>query len=142
MEMNYNEDVSHPVHLSQVLHRLTHPLKTLTALERSLATTIVPGTEIMTDVGSTHFLKSSSGPDRVLVPQPSSSPHDPLNWSKFWKFSTLACATAVTFIQGLGPLALAPMFPELEKEFRRGLGDVVQFTGVAILVLGFSNFVW
>lgn len=29
----------------------------------------------MTDVGSHHFVKSS---DRVLVPQPSDEPHDPL----------------------------------------------------------------
>ena len=29
----------------------------------------------MTDVGSHHFVKSS---DRVLVPQPSDDPHDPL----------------------------------------------------------------
>lgn len=29
----------------------------------------------MTDVGSHHFVKAS---DRVLVPQPSADPHDPL----------------------------------------------------------------
>ena len=96
----------------------------------------------MIDVGSHHFVKSSASSDRVLVPQPSDDPHDPLNWNKFWKFSALTCATAVTFIQGLGPLALAPMFPELIKDFNSNLTDVVQFTGVAILVLGFSNFIW
>jgi hypothetical protein len=39
---------------------------------------IYPGTEIMADVGSHHFVKSSSKSDRVLVPQPSQDPHDPL----------------------------------------------------------------
>ena len=39
---------------------------------------ILPGTEVMTDVGTHHFIKSSSTPDRVLVPQPSDDPHDPL----------------------------------------------------------------
>ena len=39
---------------------------------------IVPGTEIMADVGSHHFVKSSANSDRVLVPQPSDDPHDPL----------------------------------------------------------------
>lgn len=47
-------------------------------LEEELHTQIVPGTEIMTDVGSHHFVKSSATSDRVLVPQPSDNPHDPL----------------------------------------------------------------
>ena len=45
-------------------------------------------------------------------------------------------------MEGLGPLALAPMFPELIKSFHSDLSGVVQFTGIAILVLGFSNFIW
>ena len=49
--------------------------QTLHQLEEELHVRIVPGTEIMTDVGSHHFVKSS---DRVLVPQPSDNPHDPL----------------------------------------------------------------
>lgn len=42
----------------------------------------------------------------------------------------------------MGPLALAPMFPQLIEAFDSNLNDVIQFTGVAILVLGFSNFIW
>lgn len=64
------------------------------------------------------------------------------NWNTFWKFSTLTCATCATFVQGMGPLSLAPMIPYLIKAFDSNLTDVIQFTGVAILVLGFSNFVW
>ena len=64
------------------------------------------------------------------------------NWSRFWKASTIAVTTLATFSQGMGPLALAPMFPEMMKTFDRSLADVVQFTGVCILVLGFSNFLW
>lgn len=45
-------------------------------------------------------------------------------------------------MQALGPLAIAPTFPELIKSFDSNLADVVQFTGIAILVLGFSNFIW
>jgi hypothetical protein len=47
-----------------------------------------------------------------------------------------------TFTQGFGPLALAPMFPAYIKEFDSDLAGVVQFTGICILVLGFSNFIW
>lgn len=34
------------------------------------------------------------------------------------------------------------MFPDLEEAFDADLTAVVRFTGVAILVLGFSNFIW
>jgi len=36
---------------------------------------ILPGTEIMADIGSHHFVKGT-GNDNVLVPQPSDDPHD------------------------------------------------------------------
>ncbi|KAF2149590.1 MFS general substrate transporter, partial [Myriangium duriaei CBS 260.36] len=114
-------------------------LQELHAIEQELDIDIVPGTEIMTDVGSHHFVKSSAG---VLVPQPSADPHDPLNWSTKWKTLAMIAATSVSFVQGFGPLALAPTFPLYMKEWDVGIADVVKFTGNAILVLGFSNFIW
>jgi hypothetical protein len=114
----------------------------LRALEEELHTEILPGTEIMRDVGSHHFVKAGTGVNNVLVPQPSDDPADPLNWSTGWKISAITASTAVTFFQGFGPLSLAPMFEEYMKEFNCSLADAVQFTGVAILVLGFSNFIW
>ncbi|MCJ1320357.1 hypothetical protein MMC15_005695 [Xylographa vitiligo] len=59
MEMNYDESVLHQ-------------------LEQELNVKILPGTEIMMDIGEHHFVKSSASSDRVLVPQPSDSKHDPL----------------------------------------------------------------
>ncbi|KAJ5995988.1 hypothetical protein N7499_012129 [Penicillium canescens] len=123
MEMNYNEGALHQI-------------------EEELGTVIYPGTEIMADVGTHHFVKSSSTSDRVLVPQPSQDPHDPLNWNRFWKMSAMTVSTLTSFSQGFGPLALAPMFPQLMEAFESDLASVVQFTGVCILVLGFSNFFW
>lgn len=113
---------------------------TIREMETVLGTKIYPGTEIMKDVGSHHFVKGQSR--SVLVPQPSDDPHDPLNWSPFWKGATIFSATAVSFSLNLGPLALAPMFENYVELYDRSLVDVVQFTGVAILVLGFSNFIW
>ncbi len=40
------------------------------------------------------------------------------------------------------PSVQAPMFGDYIVAFDSNLTDVVQFTGVAILVLGFSNFIW
>jgi hypothetical protein len=94
----------------------------------------------MADVGTHHFVKGAHR--TVLVPQPSADPHDPLNWSTPWKVACITSAAVVTFTQGFGPLALAPMFPALMESFECGLQEAVQFTGVCILVLGFSNFVW
>ena len=34
------------------------------------------------------------------------------------------------------------MFPVLAEEFKSDLPSVIQFTGVTILVLGFSNLIW
>ena len=45
-------------------------------------------------------------------------------------------------MQGFGPLSLAPTFGYLIEAFESDLAGVVRFTGVAILVLGFSNFIW
>ena len=59
-----------------------------------------------------------------------------------WKFLALTSASMLSFAQGFGPLALAPMFPQLIEAFDTDLAGAVQFTGVAILVLGFSNFIW
>ncbi|KAI7502090.1 serine/threonine kinase 16 [Hortaea werneckii] len=120
MEMNYNEAELHQI-------------------EEELHTEILPGTEVMADVGSHHFVKGGS---HVLVPQPSDDPQDPLNWSKKWKGFCISAACSVSFTQGFGPLALAPMFPYYIEDFNSDLADVVRFTGIAILVLGFSNFIW
>ncbi len=59
-----------------------------------------------------------------------------------WKALCITAATTVTFTQGFGPLSLAPTFPYLMEAFDANLTQVVRFTGVAILVLGFSNFIW
>lgn len=110
-------------------------------LEEVLNTKIYPGTEVMRDVGTHHFVKGSNT-HSVLVPQPSDDPRDPLNWTPFWKTATMFSATTLSFCLNLGPLALAPMFDYYIEMFNRSLADVIQFTGVAILVLGFSNFLW
>ncbi|KAH0829637.1 MFS transporter [Fonsecaea pedrosoi] len=123
MEMNYDE-------------------QELSAIERELNVEILPGTELMADVGSHHFVKSTGRSHRVLVPQPSEDPHDPLNWSTYWKLSAIVASSMVSFTQGFGPLSLAPMFGDYIEAFNCSLADAVQFTGVAILVLGFSNFIW
>ena len=140
MEMNYDAKVrrllttgctfSSPI--MQVLHQI----------EEELHIELLPGTELMADIGSHHFVKSGDKSHRVLVPQPSDDKHDPLNWSLGWKIAAITASSFVTFMQGFGPLSLAPMFGDYIQAFHCTLPDAIQFTGVAILVLGFSNFIW
>lgn len=91
--------------------------RTLQDIENELDITIYPGTEVMTDVGSHHFIKSSNSKEdgRVLVPQPSDDPLDPLNWTLLWKITTLLCVSFVSISQNLGPLANAPLFGQYLK---------------------------
>ncbi|EGU72231.1 hypothetical protein FOXB_17258 [Fusarium oxysporum f. sp. conglutinans Fo5176] len=95
---------------------------------------IIPGTEVMVDLGDDEEIAKSQGHHHVvLVPQPSDDPHDPLNWSPFWKTSAMIAASSVSFMHGFSPLALAPMVPFLMKDFERSLEDIIRFTGVTIL---------
>lgn len=52
------------------------PMQMLSETEGDRRVQIVPGTEVMVDAGNRHFVKSAA--DRLLVPQPSSDPRDPL----------------------------------------------------------------
>ncbi|EGR44700.1 uncharacterized protein TRIREDRAFT_111887 [Trichoderma reesei QM6a] len=105
--------------------------RTLQDIENELDITIYPGTEVMVDVGTHHFIKSGSGDGeaRVLVPQPSDDPLDPLNWTYFWKLTTIICASFVSISQNLGPLANAPLFGLYVEEWNISLADAVQTTG-------------
>lgn len=77
--MNYDENVRYDGSCSEsTVHTDCFALQTLHQLEEELHLEILPGTEIMADVGSHHFVKSKASPDRVLVPQPSEDSHDPL----------------------------------------------------------------
>lgn len=92
----YTEDASHVLSLPYTHY--TDPSQERRQLEQELHVEILPGTEIMADVGSHHFVKGSHRD--VLVPQPSDDPHDPLNWSTWWKTACITATAMVTFTQG------------------------------------------
>ncbi|KIY03902.1 uncharacterized protein Z520_00594 [Fonsecaea multimorphosa CBS 102226] len=108
-------------------------------IEETLHTTLYPGTEVMTDIGGLHFKHAGKN---VLVPQPSDDPSDPLNWSFMWKMAIMLGMNITTFSWTVGPLAISSQVPYYMAEWNRSLSDVVQFVGVSILVLGFSNIIW
>ena len=87
-------------------------------------------------------MKSRGQQGDVLVPQPTDSPHDPLNWNSRWKASTILMAVLYTLIQPQSQVAIGPIFPVLMEEFDITIAKCSNFIGVTILVLGFSNFLW
>ena len=78
MDQNLDEKVRRPSTPQPVNCLITPSSQTLRELEQELHTEIYPGTEIMRDVGTHHFVKAATGEDSVLVPQPSDNEHDPL----------------------------------------------------------------
>ena len=96
-------------------------------LEAELNIEILPGTEIMADFGSHHFAKEAGSKGPVLVPHPSKSPHDPLNWTRKRKFVVIFIGNLFSFTLGFGPLALSPQFPYYMQSFNSTLDGVIQF---------------
>ncbi|KAF8453827.1 major facilitator superfamily domain-containing protein [Terfezia claveryi] len=84
------------------------------------------------------FKKSGEG-GVTLVPQPSDSPNDPLNWP-LWKkdltLLTICFSTAVGCT--LGP-ALAPVNAELTVEFNTSFTTVYNWTGYQFLASGMAG---
>lgn len=62
----------------------------LTPVGREAEVDLVPGTEVMTEIGGARFYHNEDNPDSVvLIPQPTDDPHDPLvSITPFWCFFT------------------------------------------------------
>ncbi|KAI1412264.1 MFS general substrate transporter [Hypoxylon sp. FL1857] len=99
---------------------------------------IIPGTDIIfTDRdGSDNGAPS----EVVLIPQPTSSPDDPLNWSVTWKATIIFNQFVFVFVSILTPLAIAPLSLIFEAEFNKTLPQVNMLFGAAAITLGYANF--
>lgn len=101
---------------------------------------IIPGTEILTDLEDTHFIRGGRQ-GVVLVPQPTVDPHDPLNWSPFWKYITLLNCSLYMFLGNFTALSIAPLTPIYLEYFNTTITRVGLLTGVCVLTLGYANFI-
>lgn len=126
--------------------------RALAQIEDTLHVELVPGTEVMTDgrstkdlfdfeelishsniVGGIHFKHSSAHGHRVLVPQPSSDPNDPLNWSRTWKGLAMVGMALSSFANGFGPLSEAPQLPAYIAEWNITLEQAVDTVSILSL---------
>lgn len=113
---------------------------------------IVPGTAFMSDKGELppeyrevpmDQLKHGRGrfKDVILVPQPSDSPNDPLNWPQWKKEMILIIVGLSAAVVGaFGPM-LSPGFVEISKELNITPDVLGQATAWLILTIGLGLFV-
>ncbi|XXG99347.1 hypothetical protein Hte_005684 [Hypoxylon texense] len=102
-------------------------------MERNEMPDIIPGTDVI-------FAGHEGGDEVVLIPQPTSSPDDPLNWSKTWKTIVIANQSVFVFVSIMTPLAISPLTLLFEAEFRKSLPEVNMLFGAAAITLGYANF--
>ncbi|KAI8628195.1 putative MFS transporter [Xylariaceae sp. FL1651] len=99
---------------------------------------IIPGTDIIftgRDEG-----ESAAEKELVLIPQPTTNPDDPLNWSKTWKTIVIFNQCVFVFVSIMTPLAIAPLTQIFEAEFHKTLPEVNLLFGAAAITLGYANF--
>ncbi|OTA58932.1 MFS general substrate transporter [Hypoxylon sp. EC38] len=114
----------------------------------------VPGTALLTDVvGSGNYhrhgelntsaLRHGKGRDSdvLLVPQPSDSPNDPLNWSLLKKDLMLFFICIDTAVVGAWGPMITPGFVEMTSQFGISYNKLNGDLGYGILMIGLSCFV-
>ncbi|KAF2636832.1 serine/threonine kinase 16 [Massarina eburnea CBS 473.64] len=113
----------------------------------------VPGTALLMDVinaqqhqyngRDTSALKHGTGrnADIVLVPQPSESPRDPLNWPQWKKELLLLIISVDTAVVGAWGPMISPGFAEMAKQFNMSYNSLNGGLGWAIFAIGISCFV-
>lgn len=91
----------------------------------------------------TSALKHGTGrnADIVLVPQPSESPRDPLNWPQWKKELLLIIISIDTAVVGAWGPMISPGFAEMAKQFNMSYNALNGGLGWAIFAIGISCFV-
>lgn len=101
----------------------------------------IPGTVHLVDVD--HILSGvrhgENEKDIVLVPQPSSDPDDPLNWTPRRKLLSTCCQLAYTFFSGLCSSCLSPAYLLMVEDTGIPLADINTGAGLMFLFMGWSN---
>ncbi|KAI2619836.1 MFS general substrate transporter [Hypomontagnella submonticulosa] len=110
----------------------------------------VPGTALLTDVigsddhgprGAAALLHGKGkDSDVVLVPQPSNSPNDPLNWPLWKKDLMLFFICIDTAVVGAWGPMISPGFVEMAKQFGISYNKLNGDLGYGILMIGLSCF--
>ncbi|KAI1209580.1 MFS general substrate transporter [Annulohypoxylon truncatum] len=99
---------------------------------------IIPGTDIIFTDGNNG--ENTTPGEVVLIPQPTSSPDDPLNWNMTWKTVIIFNQFVFVFVSIMTPMAISPLSLIFEEEFHKTLPEVNMLFGAAAITLGYANF--
>lgn len=112
------------------------------AVEQELHVEMLPGTELLEDIGNLHRIHDHNAANStVLVPQPSSFPNDPLNWSPKWKTLIMVNQCVFVALSIMPSQCIAPLSPTFEAQWNKNASQVALLTGVMVIALGYTNFV-
>ncbi|KAL4963617.1 major facilitator superfamily domain-containing protein [Aspergillus stella-maris] len=101
----------------------------------------VPGTVRLIDSSGHAPVKHDAKQDIVLIPQPSSDPNDPLNWSWRRKTHNRVWQVLWTFIGVAITCALAPVYPDIQEDTGIPLANITTGVGLMYLFLGWGNLI-
>lgn len=105
--------------------------------------TDVPGTVYLVDVSHSLTNAAHAGQrDIVLIPQPSSSPADPLNWPRYKKYWTLFLISLFACVQSFGENDQGSSWTTISEEANVNLDNMNGASAVNYLLLGFFNVIW
>ncbi|KAJ5811432.1 major facilitator superfamily domain-containing protein [Penicillium riverlandense] len=101
-----------------------------------------PGTAILSEQGAEHGQMQ----ELRLVPQPSSDPLDPLNWTTWRKLSVLICMSLYAGIGNFTSASIASAFPlyatPLAFNPPVSIGSLTHLIAVNVLMMGAANIWW
>ncbi|ANB10932.1 Hol1p [Sugiyamaella lignohabitans] len=104
--------------------------------------TEIPGTVKLVDVDHNLDVQHQGEKDVILVPQPTNSPDDPLNWTPFRKIITLIWPCYYTFMVAVLAAVPAISYPEMVTDLGIPLGNLVSGTGYLFLFFGLGCLFW
>ncbi|RJE18032.1 MFS transporter, partial [Aspergillus sclerotialis] len=104
--------------------------------------TDVPGTVYLVDKSGTLSESAHTGADIVLIPQPTTSQADPLNWPKYKKYWSLFLISFYACVNSFGENNRGAAWTVVSADTGITLTDMNGGSALNYLLLGFVNILW